>query len=316
MVCALTVIFCLLTCIVPYVPEVALSCQMLFEKPLPGASTVSALSCALGSGTSAVAQGQPIFTHIDLASLSAAAKQTGMETLKPIIALFVSSSLQSIGNYQSRPSPSMSPSKSKAPQLQNIRPTLYLRREIRNTMNAGWPPPKIMHDTRVRFPAALDVYCSASRSVDVTPPHVYCGTSLDSLNPSYSGRTPLPIRGKAMYYNPGVMEQVVTYRLSLGQITPCNECVGYVALLRLGDLNRRVWIQWADNVEGPFLVVDVAAKQHVGALLRQGWAVDLDYQSAVRRGLDGPEPVTIWGTEPVSPSPALVATDNVAAQNR
>jgi hypothetical protein len=122
----------------------------------------------------------------------------------------------------------------------------------------------------------------------------YAGASYETLSPAYSASSPLPVSGKAMYYNPGIMQAVYSYRLRLGQIQPCGECVGFVALLRSGDLGRRVWLRWADGtVEGPFLVIDVAARHHIKLLLSRGWAVDVDYATALRRGMFGPVPVTI-----------------------
>jgi hypothetical protein len=109
----------------------------------------------------------------------------------------------------------------------------------------------------------------------------------------------LPVQGKAMYYNPGIMDQVLEYRLALGQVTPCPECVGYVALLRSDDLNRKVWIEWGqDDVEGPFLVIDVAARQHVPMLLARQWVVDVDYATALRRSMVGPVFVRVLDAPP------------------
>jgi hypothetical protein len=136
---------------------------------------------------------------------------------------------------------------------------------------------------------------AATNSVVNAP--FYSGTSVDTLSPTYSESSPLPVAGKAMYYNPGIMQEVYAYRLRLGQVQPCSECVGYVALLRKGDLGRKVWLRWGDGtVEGPFLVIDVAARQHVGLLLTRGWAVDVDYATAIRRGMNRPVPVTILAT--------------------
>ena len=113
----------------------------------------------------------------------------------------------------------------------------------------------------------------------------------------------LPVHGKAMYYNPGIMDQVLEYRLELGQIAPCPQCVGYVALLNAGDLNRKVWIEWEEgDVEGPFLVIDVAATQHVPLLLARQWVVDVDYATALRRAMDGPVYVRVLDAPP-RPSP-------------
>lgn len=120
-----------------------------------------------------------------------------------------------------------------------------------------------------------------------------------ALNPGYWASTPLPIEGLAMYYNPGVMDQVVAYRERMDEIDACPECVGFAALLRAGDLNRKIWIQWEDGtVEGPFLVADVAARHHVDMLIRRGWAVDVDNETAVRQGMLMPVPVTVHGAPP------------------
>jgi hypothetical protein len=121
----------------------------------------------------------------------------------------------------------------------------------------------------------------------------------DSALATYRQQSSLPVSGYAMFYNPHVMPEVVSNRLAMGQISSCGECVGQVALLRAGDLNRRVWLQWADGtVEGPYLVVDVAAQQHVAQLLARNWVVDVDYRTAMRRGMAGPVWVTVWGSPP------------------
>lgn len=126
------------------------------------------------------------------------------------------------------------------------------------------------------------------------------GPSSNKLTPSSGEHSLLPAGGKAMYYNPGIMQEVYAYRLKLGQIAPCGECVGYVALLHKGDINRRVWLQWPDGgVEGPFLVIDVAASRHVAMLLSRGWVVDVDYSTALRHGMAGPVPVTVLDAAPV-----------------
>jgi len=121
----------------------------------------------------------------------------------------------------------------------------------------------------------------------------------NATNATYGQPSALPITGYATYYNPNIMQQVLNYRLSLGQVSTCNECVGTVALLQAGDINRRIWLQWADgSVEGPFLVIDVAASQHVKMLLARHWVVDVDNRTAVRHGMLGPVLVTVWGSPP------------------
>lgn len=139
----------------------------------------------------------------------------------------------------------------------------------------------------------------------VTPTAMPKDTAVPVASPSddalvtYGQQSALPITGYAMFYNPNVMSEVMNNRLAMGHISPCGECVGNVALLRAGDLNRRVWLQWADGViEGPFLVVDAAATQHVTQLLARKWVVDVDHGTAVRRKMAGPVMVTVWGSPP------------------
>jgi len=108
-----------------------------------------------------------------------------------------------------------------------------------------------------------------------------------------------PRSGRAMYYNPGIMAQVLSFRMQSNHVSTCPECVGYVALLNRSDLNRKVWIEWDDgDIEGPFLVIDCAAKQHVESLLSRNWVVDVDYATAMRRGMYNPLPVTVWDHRP------------------
>ena len=127
-------------------------------------------------------------------------------------------------------------------------------------------------------------------------------TSWTQLSPSYYDPTPLPVSGLAMYYAPNVMENVAQYRLRVDKIEGCDECVGSVALLRAGDLDRKVWIQPEDGaVEGPFQVLDVAARHHIPSLLARNWVVDVDYATAMRWGMRGPVPVTIYAEPPAEP---------------
>ena len=135
------------------------------------------------------------------------------------------------------------------------------------------------------------------------------GTTYETLRPTYMEQSPLPAQGRAMYYNPGIMAAVYAYRLQNKEIRPCAECVGYVALLRAGDLGRKVWLRWADgNVEGPFLVIDVAARHHIPLLLSRNWVVDVDYQTALRHSMNCPVPVTVLSQAP------YIAADSPSAQ--
>lgn len=121
------------------------------------------------------------------------------------------------------------------------------------------------------------------------------------LWPPYEQKSKLPAYGRAMYYNPGIMELVLENRLKSGQVSPCRECVGYVAMLRVGDLNSKVWIQLPDGtVEGPFQVIDAADKKHIPMLIEKGWIVDIDYETAMRWKMTGPKSVTVWAEPPLS----------------
>lgn len=114
------------------------------------------------------------------------------------------------------------------------------------------------------------------------------------LEPSYNQATPLPMQGRAMYYNPNIFEKVLDFRLRADHVTQCGECIGYVALLRRGDLDRKVWLRRDGKpAEGPFWVIDVAGKHHVGMLLERNWAVDVDYETAMRWRMNRPIPITV-----------------------
>lgn len=116
------------------------------------------------------------------------------------------------------------------------------------------------------------------------------------LYPAYDAPTPLPLYGKAMFYNPGVMERVLKNRLKTGRIQECSECVGYAAMLRYGDLNRKIWVRLPDgHIDGPLLVIDAADTKHVGMLLDKNWVVDIDYETAQRWKLYNPMDVVIFG---------------------
>jgi hypothetical protein len=127
------------------------------------------------------------------------------------------------------------------------------------------------------------------------------GPPLDwtELSPPYTALSPLPATGLAMFYAPYVMDGVAAYRERTGDLAVCPECIGQVALLRAGDLGRKVWIQLGEKaVEGPFQVLDVAARHHIPDLLRRNWVVDVDYATAVRWGMNGPVAVTVYDEPP------------------
>ena len=93
-------------------------------------------------------------------------------------------------------------------------------------------------------------------------------TRAEELAPGYWEQSPLPQTGLATYYAPGMMEYVAGYRQTQGQLPACPECVGTVALLRAGDIGRKVWLQAPDGERvGPFLVIDCARRQDVAPLV-------------------------------------------------
>ncbi|MCB0113164.1 MAG: hypothetical protein R2873_21205 [Caldilineaceae bacterium] len=123
--------------------------------------------------------------------------------------------------------------------------------------------------------------------------HRWVSSYLD-LQPDYYQPTPLPLQGLAMYYNPGIMDRVLVNQLAWGDVTECDECIGRVALLREGDMDRRVWLQRPGHpAEGPFWVIDQAAKRDVPGLVRRNWAVDVDYETAMRWEMRGPIPIVV-----------------------
>ena len=101
----------------------------------------------------------------------------------------------------------------------------------------------------------------------------------EDLPPGYWEQSPLPQTGLATYYAPGMMEYVAGYRQTRGQLPACPECVGTVALLRAGDIGRKVWLQKTDGERvGPFLVIDCARRQDVAPLVARDWVVDVSYE--------------------------------------
>lgn len=118
---------------------------------------------------------------------------------------------------------------------------------------------------------------------------------VNSLRPGYWDASILPVQGVAMYYNPGVFQQVLDFRYANNHLSTCDECIGYVALLRAGDIDRRVWLQREGEIpEGPFWVVDVAAGKDIPRLLNENWVVDVDHDTAMRWRMAGPIPITVY----------------------
>lgn len=90
-------------------------------------------------------------------------------------------------------------------------------------------------------------------------------------------RTELPASGLATYYGDGVFPGVVRNQIRYGNLTEdgCPECIGLVALLWPGDLDRVVCIATEQGQYGPLWVVDSAAGQHRQALIEGEWVVDI-----------------------------------------
>ena len=136
--------------------------------------------------------------------------------------------------------------------------------------------------------------------------------SWQALSPAYHEPSALPIQGRAMYYNPGIMEIVLGNRLAAGNVAVCNECIGYAAMLRVGDLNRKVWIQRRDGtIEGPFHVIDAADVKHIDLLLGRDWVIDVDYETAMRWRMAGPRDVIVLDRPPQLPRQDVQAVDLV-----
>lgn len=92
--------------------------------------------------------------------------------------------------------------------------------------------------------------------------------------------------GKAAYYAPGVMQQVVRTRLYYGHITPeqVQQAHGFVARLDCREIGTFLWIDFGQGFEGPFLVVDCAAPQDRGHIQAREIIVEVAYEEAVEHG--------------------------------
>ena len=105
--------------------------------------------------------------------------------------------------------------------------------------------------------------------------------------------TVLPVTGRATYYAEGVMERVWQYRIQSGDVRPCKECIGAVAMMHSGDIGRKVWVEHDGEVLGPFIVVDCAAPQDFPALERRGIVVEVPYWLARHWKMAGPVGVRV-----------------------
>lgn len=116
--------------------------------------------------------------------------------------------------------------------------------------------------------------------------------------------SPEPARyGQATYYASGVFEQVYANRLAMGQLKPCAECVGYVALPLPADIGRRIWVrnELTGEWRGPLLAIDCAAPGDLALMRARGRVVELDYATAMAWHMAGPIPVEVTFVQPGGP---------------
>jgi hypothetical protein len=184
--------------------------------------------------------------------------------------------------------------------------------------DAGAAGASVVEKTTQTVDASIDGETRSEADADSTPvlqptPEPW-RSAVNGLHPGYWDASILPVQGVAMYYNPGVFQRVLPFRYEHNHISECGECIGYVALLRGGDIDRRVWLQRRGQMaEGPFWVVDAAAFQHIPGLLSRNWVVDVDYDTAMRWRMSGPIPITVYDAD--SPeAQAAAAAQTVAAQ--
>jgi hypothetical protein len=86
--------------------------------------------------------------------------------------------------------------------------------------------------------------------------------------------------------------------------------VGTVALLRAGDIGRKVWLQPpAGEQVGPFLVIDCAHPEDIPRLRDLNWAVDVSYEVGQLWGMDRPLDQVMVLADPAdegAPAPLLL----------
>ena len=157
------------------------------------------------------------------------------------------------------------------------------------------PQPAAAPDVQAETDPDPEAVAVAESVVESFPEPEPWRAAVNSLRPGYWDASILPLRGVAMYYNPGVFQQVLDFRYANNHLSTCDECIGYVALLRAGDIDRRVWLHREGEMpEGPFWVVDAAAGKDIPRLLNQNWVVDVDHDTAMRWRMAGPVPITVY----------------------
>ena len=114
---------------------------------------------------------------------------------------------------------------------------------------------------------------------------------------AWGSRSPQNLEGLATYYSPHLMEQVAENRgMDL------NGYLGGAALNRKGDLGRAVWLEWGHSIEGLFLVVDCAQRNHYETREKRGYVIEVNTETAKRHGFFGvgPVPVKVYFADAVS----------------
>jgi hypothetical protein len=99
--------------------------------------------------------------------------------------------------------------------------------------------------------------------------------------------TPAPehSRGAAVFYGPGMMEGTARWRgMDLSNY------LGGVALMSPADIGQTVWLKRPGEAwEGPYLVVDCAARQDMWpVIMARGEVVEVDFDTATRWGMVTP----------------------------
>lgn len=124
-----------------------------------------------------------------------------------------------------------------------------------------------------------------------------------TFNLEWEDETPyMSMSGCAAYYGIGVMEKTA---LNMGYIDEADSdayyewlesegYIGAVAVYRLGDRGKDVYILWPDGIiDGPYKSIDVVAEHHYDLGLDKNRVIDVDYETAVRHDMRGPVSVTI-----------------------
>lgn len=125
----------------------------------------------------------------------------------------------------------------------------------------------------------------------------------DTSDLAWEEETPyVSMNGCAAYYASGQMEATANV---LGYINEADRgayyewlwsegYIGAVAVYRLGDKGKDVHILWPDGtIDGPYISIDVVARNHYNLGLDRNRVIDVDYDTAMRHNMRGPMAVTI-----------------------